>query len=130
MEHTLWRNENLESQIQVDRRNGGDLDTDNNLQREQRLEELYRTVAQRIKDAQPTEEELIAKATISQDLMQCNMDLPACASCGVPALPSDVAQHRRFNVVAELELLRRESLQSMSIEEKRIRSIFHIPDTN
>ncbi len=60
--------------------------------------------------------------------MKCEMRLPACAACGIRALPIDVQYH----VLQQPQLfsLYRSRIEGLPLQERVIRSIFHIVESN
>ena len=67
-----------------------------------------------------------------QELTKCELHLPAFAVCGIRALQSDVQQFRQYNVLRQLQLfsLDRSRVEGMPLQERAIRSIFHIVESN
>lgn len=60
--------------------------------------------------------------------MKCEMRLPACAACGIRALPNDV----QYNALQQPQLfsLDRSRVEGMPLQERAIRGIFHSMETN
>lgn len=93
------------------------------------LELLLGEMSRRIDESLPAEDEMVNKTLQFQSFMKCDMALPACASCGVRALPSDAIGYRSYDL-HRLEILQRpQSFDNWEVseEERSIRSWFQVP---